>query len=160
MIYEYDIYYRQDCMIPLIFGGLVCAFMLKVGWKFIKNFPAKNSIEYIKENIGSCIFFIVCLFLITINLIHLFRGGIYLLTEKEEDALIITGVIENTIEIDPLTGSKYGTENNSGNGEALIINGTKYYVMSYGDLKVGDTVSAKILPKSKFILEINRNISN
>lgn len=58
------------------------------------------------------------LFLLIINLIPLFRGGIYLLYENETDQIQVSGKIEDTIEINSLTGAKYHTENNNGNGDA------------------------------------------
>lgn len=77
--------------------------------------------------------------------------------EKETDIIEVSGVIEDTIEIDALTGCKYGTENNHGRGEALIVNGKKYYLTTYGDLKVGDKVILKVLPRSRFVIEIQKD---
>ena len=159
MTYEYNIYYRQNCIIPIILILFIGLLMVKIGWNLFKKFSTINFYQCVKENIPQCIFLIGCLFLIAINSIHLFRGGIYLLTEKESDVININGTIEETIEIDFLTGSKYNVENNHGRGEAIVINGTRYYLTTYGDLKVGDNVSITVLPKSKFILEIQKTDS-
>ena len=156
MKYEYNLYYRQNCVVPILLILFVGFLMFKVAGPVIKKFSFVRFSSFIKKDIQRCLFLLICLFLISVNSINLFRGGIFLLIEKEEDAVEISGVIEKTIEIDALTGSKYETENNHGRGEALIIDGRKYYLTTYGDLKIGDEVTAKVLPKSGFVLEIRR----
>lgn len=156
MIYDYSVYLRQNCIVPLILS-LFCAFcMAKAGrymWKKLSTTPFR---QCIKEIAISGIAIVLLIFLTAVNLINLSRGGMYLLFEKETDIIEVSGVIEDTIEIDAWTGCKYGTENNHGRGEALIVNGEKYYLTTYGDLKVGDKVILKVLPRSKFVLEIQK----
>ena len=41
-----------------------------------------------------------------------------------------------------------------GYGGAIVINGEKYYLITYGDTKVGDYVYLSVLPKSHFVMEI------
>lgn len=156
MSFDYNVYYRQDCIVPLCLALFTGAVLLHCLLRLVRKLRITDREKKIRE----CRFFFIALpifaFLLSINFIHLFRGGIFLLTEKEADAVTITGMIEETAEIDPYTGSKYDTEQNSGNGEALVINGTKYYVVTYGDLETGDKVSVTVLPRSKIILEIHR----
>lgn len=156
MKFDYNIYYRQNCIMPILFILFVGFLAFKVGFPVIKNFTHMDFKVLIKKNVKQSIFLIVCLLLITINSINLFRGGFFLLVEKENDAVKISGVIEETIEIDALTGSKYGTKNNHGRGECVVINGEKYYLTTYGNLKAGDKITAKVLPKSHFVLEIEK----
>ena len=40
--------------------------------------------------------------------------------------------------------AKYDVDNNDGYGEALIVNGEKYYLMSYYDIKKGDLLEYQI----------------
>ena len=47
-------------------------------------------------------------------------------------------------------------ENNSGLGESLIINDKRYYVMTYGNYRIGDKVRVFFLPKSKYVLKIEK----
>lgn len=155
-MYDYNVYYRQNCIIPLALIVFCCILSIKVGWSVWKKGMAPNLLQWFKENIVSCIFIVLFLFLVTINSIHLLRGGIYLLFENEADTIKITGVIEKTIEIDAITGSKYNVDNNFGRGEAIVVNGNKYYIMSYGDLKEGDQVILEVLPRSKFVLKIEK----
>ena len=62
--------------------------------------------------------------------------------------------IEDTFEIPFFGGMKYDVDQNNGYGEGIVIDGTKYYLMTYGDYKEGDVVTIKVLPKSKLILEM------
>ena len=156
MRFDYNVYYRQNCIMPILFILLVGFLAFKVGVPMMKNFTHVSFSAFMKKSAKQCIFLFVCLFLVFINGINLFRGGFFLLIEKEDDAVEISGVIEKTIEIDALTGSKYGTENNYGRGEGLLINGEKYYLTTYGNLKPGDKIIAKVLPKSRFVLEIEK----
>ena len=157
MIYDYNVYYRQNCIVPLIFS-LFCAFCMAKTVRFMwKKFSTTPLRQCIKEIAISGIAIALLIFLTAVNLINLSRGGIYLLFEKETDIIEVSGVIEDTIEIDAWTGCKYGTENNHGRGEALIVNGKKYYLTTYGDLKVGDKVILKVLPRSKFVIEMQED---
>ncbi len=83
-----------------------------------------------------------------------------MLFEHESAQIQIEGVVEETIEIDSLTGAKYRVDNqysNHGHGEALVVGGETYFLISYGDTKVGDFVRLSVLPKSHFVLELNNN---
>ena len=79
-----------------------------------------------------------------------------MLYENQQHAIHISGFIENTDEIDAFTGSKYSVEQNNGNGVSIVVNGVKYYLMTFGDLKTGDYVSLEVLPKSGFILSFEK----
>lgn len=150
MTYEYNVYFRQNCIVPLclvVFSLILCIISLVSFFKGMKTHPNKIDI--------ACIAFIsISLFLTIINLFPLFRGGIFLLYEKETDQIQISGKIEETIEIDFLTGAKYRTENNNGNGQIIVVNGKKYYLTTYGDFGVGDYVILHVLPRSSFVLKM------
>jgi hypothetical protein len=111
----------------------------------------RSYVEIAKMIIGLA----VILFLMMVQIIPLSRGGIYLLFEKENDAIEITGEIENTFEIPSVGGMKYNVKQNHGSGEGIVIEGTKYYLMTYGDFREGDIVTIKVLPKSKLVLELS-----
>lgn len=153
MKFDLSVYYLKDCYLPLGF----CIFDLI--WSVINipfgKFRKKNNND---DEIGKYIIAIIVMgYLFTVSAISLCRGGIYLLFEDESDQIEIEGIVEETIEIGSWTGTKYdGLEqyNNYGRGEALVINGVKYYLMSYGNTKVGDYVHMLVLPRSHFVLEI------
>lgn len=101
MVFDYDVYYRQNFAIP----SLLIAF---------------------------------CLFLLFSILLNIY----------------ISGTIDNTIELPSFGGAKYGVEQNHGYGEAIEIDGVRYFLVTFGEFKQGDQVVVKVLPKSRFILEI------
>ena len=103
----------------------------------------------------------VMAFLLSKNAFHLYQGGIYLLFEKEADQLQISGTIEDTIELTHLTGGGYhDIEQNHGYGEAIVINGKKYYLTTYGEFSVGDHVILNVLPRSGFVLKMVEQSEN
>ena len=154
MTYDYNVYYRQDCIVPLLLVIFVGVIMTKNVVSLLKKCTNMNTWMVIKQNTPQTIFIVVFAFLIVVNSIHLLRGGIYLLFEKPSQAVQIVGTVEDTIEIDALTASKYDVDQNHGRGEALVIDGEKYYLTTYGDLKVGDNVVLTVLPRSRFVLQI------
>ena len=153
MPYDYNVYYRQNCILPLIllfFSSIL--FFLQ-----IYSFRKERHTYSPKDILFSIFFLCVALFLMIANIVPLVRGGAYLLAEKEEDAIQVSGTVEGTIEIDFVTGAKYRVENNDGNGEAIVVNGKKYYLTTYGDIQVGDYVVLDVLPRSGFVLKMEQN---
>ncbi|MCH5316660.1 MAG: hypothetical protein J1E05_01670 [Eubacterium sp.] len=148
MIYDYNVYLRQNCIVPLCLALFTLIWFIGFLVSFLKE---KN-----KKQLKFILFFLIPAFLITINLFPLLRGGIYLLFEKETDQIQVSGKIEDTMEIDSYTGQKYDTENNHGYGEIIVVNGEKYYLTTYGDFGVGDDVILDVLPRSGFVLKMER----
>lgn len=165
MIYDYNVYLRQNCIVPLclalfslmlFIGSLAMIIKDRGANPILKTFFKEIEASPLTKAISSIIFLLMPLFLIIVNLFPLFRGGIYLLYEKEKNQIQISGTIENTIEIDSYTGAFYDVENNHGNGEVIVVNGEKYYLTTYGDFGVGDDVILNVLPKSGFVLKMER----
>ena len=152
MTFDYSVYYRQNCIVPLLLSIFSFALFAITLFGVLKQ---KNT-RSLKKNLLSISLLCVFAFLVTINLIPLFRGGIFLLVEKEKDQIQIFGTIEETIELDFLTGSKYDVENNQGNGEAIVVDGEIYYLVSYGDFDIGSDVKLSVLPRSGFVLKIEQ----
>ena len=90
------------------------------------------------------------------NFGHLFYGGIYLISETENDANTITGEIENITELSRFVFPHLKTGFDSGRsiGVCVTIDEQKYTFVTKGDLEIGDTVTIKYLPKSRYILDI------
>lgn len=150
MKFDLSVYQRLDCYFPL--GFCLFDFLIFLNILFDLFGKKKNN-----NKAGNIIGLISTCFLFTISAIHLSRGGIYLLFEDESDQIEIKGIVEETIEIDAWTSPKYDGEeqyNNYGRGEALVVNGVKYYLIEYGNIKVGDYVHMLVLPRSHFVLEI------
>ncbi len=95
---------------------------------------------------------------------QLLYGGIYLLREKETDAVQMQGYISAIeplgdfsipiIECDYYENMKYGDPN----GYAFTINGIQCTAPVKGSLEVGDYVSVTYLPKSGYILYIGEEV--
>lgn len=155
MEFEYATYYRQNCVIPVVLILFCVALLAYSVYKAVSKSHYENIKIFFKDNRGLLVFIIMMLFLISVNIPPLARGGYCLFFEKEKDAVEIVGVIEETFELPWFGGSKYDVEQNQGNGEGIVINGIKYYLVTYGDYEKGDFVSIKVLPKSKLVLEMS-----
>lgn len=150
MTFDYDMYYRQNCVLPIIF---LLGAIYMIGSLFVHWFDNNNSCSKCSTSVrifSLCIF----LFLLVVNVIPLARGGLFLLIEKEKDSEQIIGTIEETIEIGSLGGAKYRVEQNRGYGEAIVVDGRKYYLVTYGNFQIGDNVTLEVLPRSRFVLQI------
>ena len=185
MQFEYSVYYWQNCWCPILVLLFVTLLLACLIFSILKerkdpnrNRPRKRvemisgSIEIFDEGresykyrtkervkkIARYIFsFIVIGCLISVNIVDVSNGGIFLLSEKEEDAIEMYGEIEEIFDPRHVYG-KYTVNQKHVFGEYIVINGTKYYLMTSGDLKEGDTVNMKVLPRSRFVLEIQRTI--
>lgn len=155
MTFAYSVYFRQNCLVPIFFC-VFALFLILPGILYIVRVCRHKKIPDAKTAILNGIGILLCLFCLFDNGVRLARGGAFLLAEKEADAVEIAGVIEDTQEIGMIGGCKYRIGQNHGNGEFVVIGGTKYHLMTYGELKPGDRVSAKVLPKSQFVLEIEK----
>lgn len=151
MDYDYDVYYRQDCIIPLLMMLFLLLWLGVSILSFIKEKKLNGTVDCLKL----FVFLVIFVSLFSINAIHISRGGFYLLFEKEINKIQVDGIIENVIENNFYTGAKYNVESNKGSGEAIIVNGEKYYLVTYGHFKPGDHVILSVLPKSHFVLSIN-----
>ena len=156
MVFDYDVYYRQNFAIPslliafclfLLLSILVNIYKILLAVKKGSELPQD---EIVKNVIGIAIVVI----LIVLNAIPLIRGGVFLICERENDAITVSGTIDNTVELPSFGGAKYGVEQNHGHGEAIVIDGVRYFLVTFGEFKQGDQVLVKVLPKSRFILEI------
>ena len=155
MQFDYNIYLLDNCLYRLLFfvPTIICLVVATVNAvrEYHNNHSDNTSLKPVLKWIA---FFVAAVIVASANVIPLLRGGIYLLFETEKEAIRITGEIEDTFEIPFFGGMKYDVDQNNGYGEGIVIDGTKYYLMTYGDYKEGDVVTIKVLPKSKLILEM------
>ncbi len=98
----------------------------------------------------------VCCFSYYYHGAQLISSGIYLISEKESDAIEIHGTIEEIYGLDDLEFPRLKSEHGRGepNGVCFVINDIKCKAITRGDFKVGDTVIIQYLPKSKYVLAI------
>ena len=154
MQFNYETYRVDNCLIPLFFLIFTIVIFIVFIIGYVRYFGSGVSHRSFLEIAKMFLGLVVILFLMMYEIIPLSRGGIYLLSEKENDAIEITGEIESTFELHFIGHMKYDVKQNQGMGEGIVIDGTKYYLMTYGDYKEGDRVTIKVLPKSKLVLEL------
>ena len=146
--FDYDLYFQTNCMGPLFVCIFIGLFFIGCIHGFIR-YPELNPLTF--ERIMPLI---VPVFLGLIGGLPLRRGGIHMLREKEKDAVIISGTISEIFDL-PQIGFSYGNiYPNRGYGEGIVLDGIEYYLPGTGDFSAGDRVSAKVLPKSKLVLEM------
>ena len=92
-------------------------------------------------------------FLLHLNVDILRHGGIYLLHEKEADAVEMQGYISAIMDVEEAEGYDFP---NFGSGPVVqcTINDVKCIVVDRGSLEEGDYVLVKYLPKSRYVLYI------
>ena len=153
MNFEYEVYFRQDCVVPLLFLLFNLVFVVAIVINMIKVI-VQFGISTFWDNCPKYIVgLLIGLLLVSYLLVPLVRGGFYLLFEKKQDAVIIEGEVQELFENGSFGAPRYGIEQNKGRGEGIVIDGVKYYVMTYGNIRRGDRVRMRVLPKSKFVLE-------
>lgn len=166
MKFDLDYYRSSLCLCAAIF--LVCGILLFKGCisgilTIKKHTENTNKIKSITHGIGIVLALGLSIFFI-ISSIGGLRYGIYLITEKESDALVLHGEIEEIKELrnqlvhNYKNANKYTTEHyniDELNAHLITISGKKYYCMVKGKLKVGDAVEITYLPKSTIVLEVN-----
>lgn len=154
MKYNYAVYLRHNCYTPLFFGlfALILFIGVFVGAYKDNVFSGKKPDL---EIIGKYVFALcTSVYLLWVTVVPLARGGLYLLFEDENNTIQVEGTIDKLEKTSP-TISYYTKDHQLiGEGEALIVNGEKYYTISYGNKNLGDHVHLTVLPKSHFVLEL------
>ena len=142
--------YFTHCFVKPIFGiFVVFLFAIAIAIGFCQFHKGKTEIEKV---VISCIIF-VCFAAMSIpgEIKSLTNGGIYLYSEKEDDAITITGKIE----LIEAPSKKYpDIKDNHRYGTDITIDGETYTAIESGGFKEGDVVTITCLPKSKVILSI------
>lgn len=142
--------YFAHCFVKPIFGiFIVFLFAIALVIGFCQSHKWKIEIEKL---IISCIIF-GCFVAMSLpgEIRSLTNGGIYLCSEKEDDAISLTG----TIELIETPSKKYpDIKDNHRYGADITIDGDTYTAIESGGFKEGDVVTITCLPKSKVILSI------
>ena len=156
MYFDYDGYVLGCLTLPiqqLIFA--VFAIVLIILCKSWANLPRGATVLSIIAGLGIGVF--ACMYIGQLR-----HGGIYLYREIEADAVQMQGYITEIdelgiysfpiIECDYYENPKYGDPN----GYEFTINGILCTAPTNGSLKVGDYVEVEYLPKSGYILYIDK----
>ena len=155
--FAYDSYYTINFEFPLT--AIIFCSVLSIS--YVVSLPQKIKHQQLttKGVISGLLFLAVAVYLITLNVQVLARGGIYLCSEKESDAVVMQGIVEKIEECDNSYNQKYGrgsTNNGSTSfGVKIFIEGNCYYSITSGNLQPGDDAIITYLPKSRFVLKIS-----
>ena len=154
MIISYEDYFGSYCIFPLFMICMFCLLLVYGGnllRKCIRD--RETSAKKILEAVLP--FGMSVVIIIQIGSILICNGNLFLLMEKEEDAVTICGTIES---IEPVDGTLYGQHDMY----ELLINHTEcsaIYTRSENPtaktpFKAGDYVEVLYLPRSGYILSI------
>ena len=94
----------------------------------------------------------------SLNIGRLLHGGIYLITEREEDAVEISGTISSIENLSRFSFPELNKEYRSvqPNGAKIMVGDIPCVATSSGDFAVGDYVTVLYLPQSKYVLSIEK----
>ena len=159
--YDYSLYFNGCFVLPLI----ILIFALTA--LTINCFHYGKKIVFHSADGKDIVTFLIAIlifgFFITLNGSRLIHGGIYLINEKEQDAVTIDGRISqiNMLNIFEFPELSVHSENENGanhahNGVEIIVNHIPCVAIDQGPFEIGDTVSVSYLPKSRYILTISK----
>ena len=151
MEFEY-IWYVQGFLTYPGIRGLFCLLCLLpcIFW-FIKQILKKKLI--LDEAVRTLFVILIAGFLLHLNVDILRHGGIYLLQEKESDAVEMRGYISAIRDAEEAEGYEFPNYRRGGVIQCTI-NDIKCIVIERGSLEVGDYVLVRYLPKSRYVLYI------
>lgn len=148
--------FRNSLLFPTIFGVITALFSL---------FLVLGTIIMIKDNdrfkevCVSILASAVAIFFVVWNSLILYNGGFALFTERNEDALVMTGEITEMEDVSTFVFSYTSTDYGSGAsaGSRLTINGMELKGPGVigTSFDVGDTVTVIYMPKSGYIVSIH-----
>lgn len=158
MHFEYTDYVMGCMVLPIcviLFAVTFFIFVLLHGLTAIKH----NGFSY-RKLVHIVLALLVCCFFFILNIGRLFHGGFYLVAEREHDAVKMQGTISDINDLNRFSFPELKNVYKDGqtNGAQLIINGITCIAISSGDLEVGDFVTVTYLPRSKYILSIEKEI--
>ena len=155
MSFNYSMYQRGCLVIPMILIIFSLCLLASNVFSVLKNIRNKKIREKI---ILSIMVSLLCIYTIIMSLGKLTSGGLEIIVEKEDDAVEISGNVQNIDNIGkfelPLFNLEYGYGESSGveiTIEGVVVKGPGC-ILNY--VKTDDTVTIVYLPKSGYILSI------
>ena len=153
MDFDYSQYFEACLLNPIVVSVFFLSVLTPVIIQNIKKF--KVSVNK-KEIIKFVLILGVFIMFFVINASRLLFGGIYLIFERVPDSVILEGEIQAIVEVDNFEFPII----DSGNAVRFIIQGKECTAISRGDFQVGDYVTIRYLPRSKYVLSIKEANSN
>lgn len=149
MTFLYKSYWNATLLLPV----LVISFMLVLIFSSSYAYWVRevHKPQIVERTLGYLFSLCVAVFCIVPQCKYLLNGGIYLLAEKEQDALVHSGTIERICEpSNRFPGFKLSHEY----GADIVIDGVEFFVITSGNYEEGDSVVVHYLPNSHFVLAI------
>lgn len=154
MVFEYDIYYNQTFITPIISIVLLILWISFPIYNFIKT---DKKTDFPSAIVTLLLFVFIGIFFMTMNIMSLINGGAYLCKEDSNDAIVESGIIENICEpSDDVSLFKVRYNGHYRFGADVMIDGEEYFAVTCEGLEIGDYVEFEYLPNSKFILCIDK----
>ena len=154
MIFDYDLYLRGCLIFPIFVAAIAVPGLVscvKNMWIIVlvrKEKPGDH-LQLLAGIIVSCI---CCV----LSIGPLLSGGLYLLVEKESDAIEIQGEITQIKEMPrmvlPALNNNYGFDKV---GVSIVVDGQKCALPTSGILQVGDYATVRYLPQSGYVMDIS-----
>lgn len=152
MTFSYKSYWNTTLILPSLVILLMIVLVISSSYVYWVKEASKQ--QMVNRILGYVFIMCVAVFCIVPQCKYLLNGGIYLLSEKEQDALIHNGVIESITEpSNRFPGFKLSHEY----GADIMIDGVQFFSVTSGDYEEGDSVVVYYLPHSHFILVIEES---
>ena len=154
MRYEFDMYYKNNFLIPgllaIVFFLLLLADVILViqHRDQFQNFDLKSKLSY---HVASGI---VSIIMLTIMLFTL-RQSVYLIKEQENDAISIIGVVTDIKSVS--NSPRYYINGKACHADWILIDGEKYYIIASHYIEPGDEIELTYLPKSRFVIAYQKS---
>lgn len=157
--YNYSMYYSGCFVLPTFYLIIAIIILSCASFQFVKS-----TISH-QVNTKSIVIFLISIlvwgFLILLNGSRVICGGIYLINEKERDAITYDGKITQINKLDIFEFPEIVTEASSNsddttNGVQFVVDEVTCIAITKGPFEVGDHVTVTYLPKSRYVLAISK----
>ena len=149
MSFQHSAYQFSCLILPLI---IILVFALWLCVCIIRLIMKSHRGKTVSRDMTSClIVLLIAAFVSVPQIKSLSSGGIHLITEKEQDAIVDIITIDSICE----PSERFPNYKHNHNFGADVASGDRlYFVESCSEFSPGDTVSISYLPRSGIILDI------
>jgi len=145
MVFSYRTYWEGIFLLPTLVSIGMLLLLSIISAQYLRGTAEIKGREFV-----FCA--IVILLCVIPQIVYLVNGGIYLLSEKEEDQQIYFGTIQEIAEPSKRfpgykSSHKYGAD--------ITVDGLVLFSITAGDFEEGDHVVVYYLPRSACVLEIS-----
>lgn len=140
---NYDYYYKNNFIIPLLLSIFLVIFMGLNIFMLLKKSDIKSRSYYI--------FTILVSVLVIVMLTAQLYRGFNLIVEKESDADVISGEITDIQLV--YNSPRYSLNSEACHAVWLFIGDQRYYILDTDEISIGDKVQLTYLPRSRFVIE-------